>query len=94
MSVVISDTSPLHYLILCGVDSVLPAVELVIIPPTVFAELQHSSTGSSPKVCAAIGKAQVAMPTVTVAGGADVVTSITDFAKVCYHGLRGWRIGR
>lgn len=42
VSVVISDTSLLHYLILCGVDSVLPRLfERVIIPPTVFAELQH-----------------------------------------------------
>jgi hypothetical protein len=40
VSVVVSDTSPLHYLILCGVDSVLPRLfEQVIIPPTVFAEL-------------------------------------------------------
>ncbi|HEX3912868.1 MAG TPA: DUF3368 domain-containing protein [Steroidobacteraceae bacterium] len=45
MSVVVSDTSPLHYLILCGVDSVLPRLfERVIIPPTVFAELQHVNT--------------------------------------------------
>ena len=45
MSVVVSDTSPLHYLILCSVDSVLPRLfERVIIPPTVFAELQHSNT--------------------------------------------------
>ena len=45
MSVVVSDTSPLHYLILCSVDSVLPRLfERVIIPPTVFAELQHPNT--------------------------------------------------
>lgn len=45
MSVVVSDTSPLHYLILCSVDSVLPRLfERVIIPPTVFDEIQHSNT--------------------------------------------------
>ena len=45
MSVVVSDTSPLHYLILCGVESVLPQLfQQVVIPPTVFAELQHSNT--------------------------------------------------
>jgi predicted nucleic acid-binding protein len=45
VSVVVSDTSPLHYLILCGVDMVLPRLfERVVIPPTVFAELQHPNT--------------------------------------------------
>ena len=45
MSVVVSDTSPLHYIILCGVDSALPRLfERVIIPPSVFAELQHPNT--------------------------------------------------
>ena len=45
MSVVVSDTSPLHYLILCGVDRVLAQLfEQVVIPPTVFAELQHPNT--------------------------------------------------
>lgn len=45
MSVVVSDTSPLHYLILCGVEVVLPRLfERVVIPPTVFAELQHPNT--------------------------------------------------
>lgn len=45
MSVVVSDTSPLHYLILCGVDAVLARLfERVIIPPTVFAELQRPNT--------------------------------------------------
>jgi hypothetical protein len=45
VSVVVSDTSPLHYLILCGVDNVLPQLfQQVVIPPTVFAELQHSNT--------------------------------------------------
>jgi hypothetical protein len=41
VSVVVSDTSPLHYLILCGAEAVLPRLfERVVIPPTVFAELQ------------------------------------------------------
>jgi len=45
VSVVVSDTSPLHYLILCGAESVLPRLfERVVIPPTVFAELQQSNT--------------------------------------------------
>jgi predicted nucleic acid-binding protein len=45
VSVVVSDTSPLHYLILCGVDHILPQLfEQVVIPPTVFAELQHPNT--------------------------------------------------
>ena len=42
MSVVVSDTSPLHYLILCGEESVLPRLfSQVVIPPTVFRELQQ-----------------------------------------------------
>lgn len=45
MSVVVSDTSPLHYLILCGAEEVLPRLfEKVVIPPTVFAELQRPNT--------------------------------------------------
>jgi predicted nucleic acid-binding protein len=45
VSVVVSDTSPLHYLILCGVEGVLPQLfQQVVIPPTVFAELRHSNT--------------------------------------------------
>lgn len=45
MSVVVSDTSPLHYLILCGLDAVLARLfERVVIPPTVFTELQHPNT--------------------------------------------------
>ena len=45
MSVVVSDTSPLHYLILCGVEGALPALfQRVVIPPAVFAELQHQKT--------------------------------------------------
>ena len=45
MSVVVSDTSPLHYLILCGVDTLLANLfQQVVIPPTVFAELQQPNT--------------------------------------------------
>ena len=45
MSVVVSDTSPLHYLILCGAENVLPKLfRQVIIPPTVFHELQQPNT--------------------------------------------------
>lgn len=45
MSVVVSDTSPLHYLILCGAENVLPKLfRQVIIPPTVFRELQQPNT--------------------------------------------------
>jgi predicted nucleic acid-binding protein len=45
LSVVVSDTSPLHYLILCGAESVLPRLfTQVVIPPTVFRELQQPNT--------------------------------------------------
>jgi predicted nucleic acid-binding protein len=45
MSVVVSDTSPLHYLILCGAESILPSLfHQVVIPPTVFRELQQPNT--------------------------------------------------
>lgn len=45
MSVVVSDTSPLHYLILCGAESILPRLfRQVVIPPTVFRELQQPNT--------------------------------------------------
>jgi predicted nucleic acid-binding protein len=45
VSVVVSDTSPLHYLILCGAESVLPSLfRQVVIPPTVFQELQQPNT--------------------------------------------------
>ena len=45
MSVVVSDTSPLHYLILCGAENALPRLfRQVVIPPTVFRELQQSNT--------------------------------------------------
>lgn len=45
MSVVVSDTSPLHYLILCGAQDILPRLfRQVVIPPTVFRELQQPNT--------------------------------------------------
>jgi predicted nucleic acid-binding protein len=45
VSVVVSDTSPLHYLILCGAESILPRLfRQVVIPPTVFRELQQPNT--------------------------------------------------
>ena len=45
MSLVVSDTSPLHYLILCGAENVLPRLfRRVFVPPTVFRELQHPNT--------------------------------------------------
>lgn len=45
MSVVVSDTSPLHYLILCGAESILPKLfRQVVMPPTVFRELQQPNT--------------------------------------------------
>lgn len=45
MSVVVSDTSPLHYLILCGAENILPKLfRQVVIPPTVFREMQQSNT--------------------------------------------------
>lgn len=45
MSVVVSDTSPLHYLILCNTETILPRLfRQVVIPPTVFRELQQPNT--------------------------------------------------
>jgi len=45
VSVVVSDTSPLHYLILCDEETVLPRLfSEVVIPPTVFRELQQPNT--------------------------------------------------
>jgi predicted nucleic acid-binding protein len=45
VSVVVSDTSPLHYLILCGLDAVLARLfERVVISLTVFSEFQHANT--------------------------------------------------
>ncbi|HUS33919.1 MAG TPA: DUF3368 domain-containing protein [Verrucomicrobiae bacterium] len=45
MSAVVADASPLHYLIECGAaDSLKILFGEIIIPPTVFAELQHAKT--------------------------------------------------
>jgi len=45
VSVVVSDTSPLHYLILCSAENILPRLfRQVVIPPTVFRELQQPNT--------------------------------------------------
>lgn len=45
MSVVVSDTSPLHYLVLCGAEDILPKLfNRVVIPPTVYRELQQPNT--------------------------------------------------
>ena len=44
MAVVVSDTTPLHYLILLGRDSILERLYgKVLIPPGVLAELAHAS---------------------------------------------------
>jgi len=45
VSIVVSDTSPLHYLILCGAEAILPRLfHQVVIPPTVFRELQQPNS--------------------------------------------------
>jgi len=45
VSVVVSDTSPLHYLILCGAETILPRLfRQVVIPSAVFRELQQPNT--------------------------------------------------
>jgi predicted nucleic acid-binding protein len=45
VSVVVSDTSPLHYLILSGAEAVLASLfTQVVIPPAVFRELQQPNT--------------------------------------------------
>ena len=56
MSAVVSDTSPLHYLVQCGAIEALPVLfGEVVIPPIVFRELQHPKT--PPGVRARIGSA-------------------------------------
>ncbi len=53
MSVVVSDTSPLHYLILCDAQEILPRLfQRVVIPPTVFRELQQPNTPTRVKLWA------------------------------------------
>jgi predicted nucleic acid-binding protein len=45
VSVVVSDTLPLHYLILCNAEAILPRLfRQVLIPPTVFREMQQPNT--------------------------------------------------
>lgn len=45
MSAVVSDTSPLHYLVECAAIEILPALfQEILIPPTVHRELQHART--------------------------------------------------
>jgi hypothetical protein len=45
VSAVVSDTSPIHYLVECEAIQILPALfGEVIIPPTVHRELQHAKT--------------------------------------------------
>ena len=45
MSAVVSDTSPLHYLVECDAIEILPALfQQILIPPTVQRELQHPRT--------------------------------------------------
>jgi len=45
VSAVVSDTSPLHYLVECEAIEILPALfGEVLIPPTVLRELQHPNT--------------------------------------------------
>jgi len=45
VSAVVSDTSPLHYLVECAAIEVLPVLfQEILIPPTVHRELQHQRT--------------------------------------------------
>ena len=45
MSAVVSDTSPLHYLVECEAIEILPALfGEILIPPAVHRELQHLKT--------------------------------------------------
>ncbi len=45
MTTVVSDTSPLNYLVLIEAIDVLPKLfDVVLIPPAVYAELQHTRT--------------------------------------------------
>ena len=43
--IVVSDTGPIHYLLLLGLDSLLPTLfERIIVPPAVVSELRHPNT--------------------------------------------------
>ena len=67
MSVVVSDTSPLHYLVECEAIEVLPPLfGEVLIPPTVYRELQHENTPSAVRAWAEAlpGWVKVQVPTV------------------------------
>jgi predicted nucleic acid-binding protein len=53
VSAVVSDTSPLHYLIECNAIEILPALfQEILIPPTVHQELSHNNTPPRVKVWA------------------------------------------
>jgi predicted nucleic acid-binding protein len=75
VSVVVSDTSPLHCLLLCGAETILPRLFCrVVIPPTVFRELQQSNTPSPVRQWAASLPAWIAVQspkTVSLALGVD-----------------------
>lgn len=67
MSVVVSDTSPLHYLILCNTENVLPRLfSQVVIPPTVFREMQQPNTPPLVRQWASALPSWVAVQTPTV----------------------------
>jgi len=52
MSLIISDTSPLNYLVLIGVVDILPApFGQVIIPQAVYTELQKAKTLEAVRAC-------------------------------------------
>lgn len=66
MAVVVSDTSPLHYLILIGRDSVLEKLYgQVIVPPAVLQELDHSA---APPAISAWGKIAAGLVHGAIAG--------------------------
>lgn len=47
MSVVVSDTPPIHFLVECEAIEILPALfQEVLIRPTVHRELQHQSSSA------------------------------------------------
>ncbi len=66
MAVVVSDTSPLHYLILIGRDSVLEKLYgQVIVPPAVLQELGHPA---APPGNFRVGKITAGLPHGAIAG--------------------------
>ncbi|HQU93611.1 MAG TPA: hypothetical protein PLK77_15010 [Pyrinomonadaceae bacterium] len=50
--IVVSDTTPIHYLILIGKESILPALFAeIVIPTVVITEMTHpNATGSCPQL--------------------------------------------